>query len=267
MAYSLLSRADVMGLAKRSELNNNLYLNANDYYLVDEMSLTYGRVLRHWSIWVLVSLLVHGLWLLGSRESGLSALPAPAPTVLSLGLAQQPRPAPEPEARLEPAPVEPARVATPPHPPKPAPRPPDPVATPPVARAESAAPPQESSAAVASAPTPSEPVPAAPNPAARVEPALSEPVITQSPRYAEPPARPAYPALARRRGWQGEVWLEIEVGPEGRSAEPVLLRSSGFELLDKAALEVARQWRFVPEQRNGRPVATRVRVPVQFALR
>lgn len=227
------------------------------------MSLTYGRVLRHWSVWVLVSLLVHGLWLLGSRESGLSALPAPAPTVLSLGLAQQPRPAPESEARLEPAPVEPARVATPPSPPKPATRPPDPVATSPVARAEPAAPPQASPVASA----PSAPAPAAANPPARVEPALSEPVITQSPRYAEPPARPAYPALARRRGWQGEVWLEIEVGPEGRSAEPVLLRSSGFELLDKAALEVARQWRFVPEQRNGRPVATRVRIPVQFALR
>ncbi|RHW20248.1 energy transducer TonB [Pseudomonas jilinensis] len=227
------------------------------------MSLTYGRVLRHWGVWVLVSLLVHGLWLLGSRESGLSALPAPAPTVLSLGLAQQPRPAPEPETRLEPAPVEPARVATPPSPPKPATKPPDPVATSPVARAEPAAPPQAS--AVASAP--SAPAPAAANPPARVEPAQSEPVITQSPRYAEPPARPAYPALARRRGWQGEVWLEIEVGPEGRSAEPVLLRSSGFELLDKAALEVARQWRFVPEQRNGRPVATRVRIPVQFALR
>lgn len=229
------------------------------------MSLTYGRVLRHWGVWVLVSLLVHGLWLLGSRESGLSALPAPAPTVLSLGLAQQPRPAPEPEARLEPAPVEPARVATPPSPPKPATRPPDPVATSPMARAEPAAPPQASPAA--SAPTSVAPAPAATNPPAQVEPALSEPVITQSPRYAEPPARPAYPALARRRGWQGEVWLEIEVGPEGRSAEPVLLRSSGFELLDKAALEVARQWRFVPEQRNGRPVATRVRIPVQFALR
>jgi periplasmic protein TonB len=45
------------------------------------------------------------------------------------------------------------------------------------------------------------------------------------------------------------------------------LRSSGFDLLDRAALEVARQWRIVPERRNGVAMPTRVEVPVQFALR
>ena len=95
----------------------------------------------------------------------------------------------------------------------------------------------------------------------------SAPVITREPRYAEPPVRPIYPALARRRGWQGEVWLEVYVGPEGISGEPVVLSSSGYELLDQAALDVARQWRFLPERRNGQAVASRVQVPVQFALR
>lgn len=78
---------------------------------------------------------------------------------------------------------------------------------------------------------------------------------------------PVYPQLARRRGWQGEVLLAIDVTASGIAAEPVVLRSSGFDLLDRAALEVARQWRFVPEQRNGLPMPTRVEVPVQFALR
>lgn len=96
---------------------------------------------------------------------------------------------------------------------------------------------------------------------------LSAPVVTQSPRYARPPERPSYPSMARRRGWQGEVWLQIDVSPSGESGEPTLLRSSGFEMLDKAALAVARQWRFIPEMRDGQPVATRVQVPVQFALR
>ena len=97
--------------------------------------------------------------------------------------------------------------------------------------------------------------------------AQTSPVITSAPDYLAPPAAPEYPPMARKRGWEGKVWLEIPVSAQGLSGEPVVLRSSGFELLDRAAITAALQWRFRPEQRAGRPVDTRVQVPVAFALR
>jgi protein TonB len=44
-------------------------------------------------------------------------------------------------------------------------------------------------------------------------------------------------------------------------------RSSGFEMLDRAAIAAVRRWVFEPGRRGGNPVAAWVQVPVRFALR
>ncbi len=46
-----------------------------------------------------------------------------------------------------------------------------------------------------------------------------------------------YPLLARRRGWEGEVRLGLRIDPEGRVGAAQIIRGSGHELLDRAALE------------------------------
>ncbi|MDW8123587.1 MAG: TonB family protein [Geminicoccaceae bacterium] len=77
---------------------------------------------------------------------------------------------------------------------------------------------------------------------------------------------PHYPAAARRRGIEGTVVLEVAVSPAGLPEEVVVARSSGSRLLDEAALEAVRRWRFRPARRAGEPVAGRVAVPITFRL-
>lgn len=77
---------------------------------------------------------------------------------------------------------------------------------------------------------------------------------------------PSYPKSSRRRGEEGKVILRVEVLPDGRAGTVTVGRSSGFGRLDEAASDAVRRWRFHPAQRQGRPVATVVRVPVRFAL-
>ncbi len=78
--------------------------------------------------------------------------------------------------------------------------------------------------------------------------------------------KPFYPRVARRRGMQGMVVLEVEVSIEGLPKKVEIEVSSGFKLLDIAAVETVRGWRFVPAQRNGVAVVASVDVPVRFVL-
>lgn len=68
-------------------------------------------------------------------------------------------------------------------------------------------------------------------------------------------APPAYPAMARRMGEEGEVLLDVHVGPDGSVLEVRLRKSSGSRLLDQTAIETVKKWRFSPATVDGRPVA------------
>ena len=85
-----------------------------------------------------------------------------------------------------------------------------------------------------------------------------------SPRGDNP--KPEYPFVARNRGYQGRVVLQVDVLPDGTAGGVELTSSSGYDSLDAAAVRTVRQWRFVPARRNGRPVAAAVTVPVLFKL-
>jgi protein TonB len=78
--------------------------------------------------------------------------------------------------------------------------------------------------------------------------------------------QPIYPAVARRRGWEGAVTLEITVDPEGAPRAIAVLESSGREILDGAAIEAAGRGRFRPALSGGRPVSASVVVPFVFRL-
>lgn len=77
---------------------------------------------------------------------------------------------------------------------------------------------------------------------------------------------PAYPPLARRRGEEGQVLLRVLVSTAGRAAQLELQQSSGSPLLDEAAQTAVRQWKFIPAQRGGVAVESRVLVPIVFRL-
>ena len=71
---------------------------------------------------------------------------------------------------------------------------------------------------------------------------------------------PAYPDAARKARVMGVVILEITIQPDGTVSNARVLRS--VPLLDAAALEAVRQWRYEP---TGLPNAVNLTVPVNFA--
>lgn len=91
------------------------------------------------------------------------------------------------------------------------------------------------------------------------------PTTSERARYRSNP-KPNYPAEARRAGQQGVVILAVQVNANGRATSVQISGSSGFPLLDNAALLAVRRWTFEPARIAGIPTESRVEVPVRFDL-
>jgi protein TonB len=76
---------------------------------------------------------------------------------------------------------------------------------------------------------------------------------------------PVYPPLARASRQEGIVILETVITANG-SVESVRVLK-GYPLLDGAAIEAVRQWRFTPARLNGEPVPVVMTVTVNFTLK
>jgi protein TonB len=76
---------------------------------------------------------------------------------------------------------------------------------------------------------------------------------------------PRYPPLARTAGIQGDVQLEAIIGVDGTVEQLRVVRS--MPLLDDAALDAVRQWRYTPTLLHGTPVPVVMTVTVSFRLR
>jgi protein TonB len=76
---------------------------------------------------------------------------------------------------------------------------------------------------------------------------------------------PVYPAIARAARVEGVVILEAVIGEDGAVRDVRVLRS--IPLLDAAAVEAVRQWRFTPTLLNGEPVPVVMTITVSFKLR
>jgi protein TonB len=107
---------------------------------------------------------------------------------------------------------------------------------------------------------------------------IADPVLTQPPPpqpvrvggEIRPPQRvtdvaPVYPTIARAAHVEGIVILEAVIGEDGAVRDVRVLRS--LPLLDAAAIDAVRQWRFTPTLLNGQPVPVVMTVTVAFKLR
>ncbi len=83
--------------------------------------------------------------------------------------------------------------------------------------------------------------------------------------YLNNPA-PTYPSISRRMGEEGKVILRVLVNAKGLPEQVEVKQSSGFERLDKAAVQAVKRWKFTPGTRNGVPEAMWNNVPVNFVL-
>jgi protein TonB len=76
--------------------------------------------------------------------------------------------------------------------------------------------------------------------------------------------RPAYPTAAREAGIEGVVILEVKIGADGGVEAARVLKS--IPLLDEAALDAVKQWKFVPTLLNGQPTSIMMTTTINFAI-
>lgn len=125
----------------------------------------------------------------------------------------------------------------------------------------------------------------APSPPVTERIALQRPVVpvavTETSRYPDPALVEGYarilsdgvarmrryPAVARMRGWQGTVVVNVTIGAQGELLDLKVSRSSGHEILDQQALAMIREARPLPPAPAAlRGLALVVQLPVTFAL-
>ncbi|MFN2441154.1 MAG: energy transducer TonB [Thermoanaerobaculia bacterium] len=76
---------------------------------------------------------------------------------------------------------------------------------------------------------------------------------------------PVYPELAKKIGARGLVVIECVIAKDGSVRNPRIVRSA-HPLLDRAALEAVRQWKFAPGRMGDRAVDVLFNLTVTFEL-
>jgi TonB family C-terminal domain len=72
-----------------------------------------------------------------------------------------------------------------------------------------------------------------------------------------------YPPIARRMGWEGKVLVSFVLEPNGDIRDLKVIKSCGYEVLDKEALDaIRRSYRDFPKP----PVSVVVKLPISFRL-
>jgi TonB family protein len=99
--------------------------------------------------------------------------------------------------------------------------------------------------------------------------ATNEPVYRVGGQIAEPKrikyVDPVYPPEAQRAKLQGYVILEAVIGTDGTVRDVKVIKSTA--LLDQAALDAVKQWRYEPSTVNGTPVQVTMSMTVIFSLK
>jgi protein TonB len=76
-----------------------------------------------------------------------------------------------------------------------------------------------------------------------------------------------YPVAARRGHQQGVVYVRFRINRDGHVLSSSVMRSSGFFLLDQAALDTLRRADPLPRIPADRPDQIELSVPVEFSMR
>lgn len=76
---------------------------------------------------------------------------------------------------------------------------------------------------------------------------------------------PDFPRRAQRNRWYGLTELLVDVDALGNPTKIMVRTSSGFDILDNAAIAAVEKWHFYPATRNGVAEAGQLRVPIRFS--
>ena len=78
--------------------------------------------------------------------------------------------------------------------------------------------------------------------------------------------KPEYPPLAQQAGIEGQAVVKALVDTDGTIREVQILKSSGNQMLDEAALAAARKATFTPAKQRDTFVRVWVSIPMRFRL-
>lgn len=105
-----------------------------------------------------------------------------------------------------------------------------------------------------------------PSPALAMEGNVFQGIFREASPRAAHNQPPVYPRLARQRGYEGRVLIRACISGEGKVETAEILESSGHDILDESARQAVLVWSFDPQMSFGRPVRSRVTIPVVFRL-
>ena len=88
--------------------------------------------------------------------------------------------------------------------------------------------------------------------------------------YDQPPeptqrVNPKYPKEALNAGTEGTVWAEVSIDESGNVTNASVTRSDA-KILNQSDIDAAKQWKFKPAKKDGKPVAVSITIPFRFAL-
>lgn len=101
--------------------------------------------------------------------------------------------------------------------------------------------------------------------ATKGDPSALSGLIMARPLYRKNPP-PKYPLRARKKGYEGNVIIEVLVDKRGNVMDLKVFKSSGYEILDQSAMTAVKKWLFEPGTRDGKAAKMWVRVPIRFQL-
>jgi protein TonB len=110
---------------------------------------------------------------------------------------------------------------------------------------------------------------------------VPKPVPPPPPRAPPPPPPPPtklavtykpdvedfYPDAARRANQEGRAMVKLCINATGKIDSADIETTSGFPMLDEAAIKVGKAFRFKPPTQLGKPVAVCTDLPVKFELK
>lgn len=230
-----------------------------------------------WPYWLLAAAVVglHGAAIVAFHHRDTGVPPKPLPHKVEIAFIKPEEPPPPPPEPPKPPPPPPPKVVKHVAPPPPQP----PVQQLHTAPAEHDIAPNDltvaentqapkASGPVAAVPEPQPPAPPASPPVAALPtppaPKVEEKVIEAKLSALHSP-KPEYPKLAERQGWTGKGLLKVQVLPDGKAGNILVLKSSGRKILDDAAIgTIKEKWVFEPAKRGDTPVEGSVNVPFEF---
>jgi len=77
---------------------------------------------------------------------------------------------------------------------------------------------------------------------------------------------PEYPMIARKKGWQGRLLLNVRISENGDVLNINIVKTSGFRILDNTSVKTIKAWKFTPARLGKNNVEDYLNIPISFKL-